>query len=324
VGPEVVLGILFGGAIVLAAVTTVLIQNVYAPRARLRARIAEVAGGAAARRSQGSHDDTARRTKQIQNKLKEIEKANKKPGLRQLIEQAGYETTVKKFYIVSAVVGLVGTAVYFLLGYPPIGAIPAFIFLTFGLPRLYLKRVAFRRQNQFTKLFADAIDVIVRGIRSGLPVGECLRIIARESPVPVGPEFALLVEGQKVGMTLPECLARNIRRMPTTDMKFFAIVLTMQQQTGGNLAETLANLSSVLRARKKMADKVKAMSAEARMTAMIIGSLPFILFGMFYLLNPESMSLLWTTEIGKFLLYGGLTWMGIGVVVMKQMVSFRI
>ena len=254
-GPEVVLGILLGGAVVLAALTTVFVQNVYAPRARLKARIAAVAGGA--RHSQTGVDDTERRTKQIQNKLKQIEKANKRPGLRQLIEQAGLEMTTRKFYSISLIVGAVGTAAYLLLDYPPIGAIPAFIALTLGAPRLYLKRVAFRRQNQFTKLFADAIDVIVRGIRSGLPVGECLRIIARESSPPVGPEFALLVEGQKVGMTLTECLARNIRRMPTTDMKFFAIVLTMQQQTGGNLAETLANLSSVLRARKKMADKIE-------------------------------------------------------------------
>jgi tight adherence protein B len=193
-----------------------------------------------------------------------------------------------------------------------------------GLPRKYLASAAASRQKKFTQHFADSIDIIVRGIRSGLPVGECLNIIAREAPEPVCSEFRLLIEGQKLGMTLKQALERATRHMPTADMKFFAIVLNLQQQTGGNLAETLAGLSDVLRQRKKMADKVRAMSSEARMTATIIGSMPFLISGMIYLINPDYISLLWTDTTGQKIFYGGLAWMSIGVFLMKQMISFEI
>ncbi len=198
------------------------------------------------------------------------------------------------------------------------------IVMGLGLPRRFVTARAKKRQKKFTQHFADAIDVIVRGIKSGLPVGECLNIIARESPEPVCTEFKLLVEGQKLGMTLKQALERSCRHMPTADMKFFAIVLNLQQQTGGNLAETLAGLSDVLRQRKKMADKVRAMSSEARMTATIIGSMPFLISLMIYIINPGYISLLWTDHTGQKIFYGGLAWMSIGVFLMKQMISFEI
>jgi tight adherence protein B len=193
-----------------------------------------------------------------------------------------------------------------------------------ALPRAFLARQAKKRQLKFTKYFADAIDVMVRGIRSGLPVGECLNIIARESPDPVSTEFTLLIEGQRLGMTLKQALERAARRMPTADMKFFAVVLNLQQQTGGNLAETLAGLSSLLRGRKKMADKIRAMSSEARLTASIIGALPFLISLVIYAINPGYMLVLWTDPVGNLILCGGLIWMSIGVFIMKQMISFEI
>ena len=244
--------------------------------------------------------------------------------LRHRIEQAGLTLTVRNFYLLSAVAGIISAAVYVLLGYSPLFAVAVLASTGLGLPRLVLRRMAKRRQKAFTRLFADAVDVIVRGIRSGLPVGECLAIIARESPDPVGAEFKLMVEGQKLGMTLKQALERACRRMPTADMKFFAVVLTLQQQTGGNLAETLAGLSNLLRGRKKMAAKIRAMSSEARMTASIIGCLPFLISLVIYLLNPGYISLLWTNPMGQVMLYGGLLWMGIGVFIMKQLVSFEI
>jgi tight adherence protein B len=297
----------------------------FGPRARLRARLATIA-------STGPRRDGAqplqRRTRQVEARLKEAGHAGaqgrRRIELRHRIEQAGLTLTVRNFYLLSAVAGLVSAAVYVLLGYSPLFAVAVLASTGLGLPRLLLRRMAKRRQKAFTRLFADAVDVIVRGIRSGLPVGECLAIIARESPDPVGAEFKLMVEGQKLGMTLKQALERACRRMPTADMKFFAVVLTLQQQTGGNLAETLAGLSNLLRGRKKMAAKIRAMSSEARMTASIIGCLPFLISLVIYLLNPGYISLLWTNPIGEVMLCSGLLWMGIGVFIMKQLVSFEI
>src|SRR5690606_8301152 len=164
-------------------------------------------------------------------------------------------------------------AVYLAMGYPPVGALPVAISVGFGVPRFTVRWLGARRVKKFTLLFANAVDVIVRGIRSGLPVGECLNIIARESPEPVAGIFREIVEAQRLGLSLDQALERAEELMPTSEMKFFNIVLAIQQQTGGNLAETLSNLSSILRARKKMGDKVKALSSEARSSAMIIGSL---------------------------------------------------
>ena len=216
------------------------------------------------------------------------------------------------------------TGLYLLLGHPILFAPVVFFVMAVGLPRWMLGRMAMRRQKQFTKLFADAIDVIVRGIRSGLPVSECLGIIARETPEPVSTELRLLVEGQQVGMTLKQALERAARRMPTADMKFFAVVLNLQQHTGGNLAETLNGLSNVLRGRKTMADKIRAMSSEARLTATIIGALPFLVSLIIYAINPAYIMLLWTEPLGNVILYGGLLWMATGLFIMKQMINFEI
>jgi tight adherence protein B len=297
----------------------------FGPRARLRARLAVIAG-TGSRREDGL--PAQRRTKQLEARLKEAGHASKhgrrRVELRLRLEQAGLTLSARNFYLLSAAAGFAGTAVYLLLGYPPLFAAAVLASTGLGLPRMVLSRLAKRRQKAFTRLFADAIDVIVRGIRSGLPVGECLAIIAHESPDPVGAEFKLVVEGQKLGMTLKQVLERACRRMPTADMRFFTVVLTLQQQTGGNLGETLAGLSNLLRGRKKMAAKIRAMSSEARLTALIIGSLPFLVSLGIYAVNPAYMSLLWTELLGRVILYGGLFWMAIGLFVMKQMVSFEI
>jgi tight adherence protein B len=296
-------------------------------RARMRVRLAAIAGDAKEGPGAKKGVTTKGRNRQIKSKLEEASGGatpSRRVELRLLIERAGLAISVRTFYIGSAGSGVVATALFLLMGYSWYWSPGVLIVMGLGFPRKVLKSMAARRQKHFTQHFADAIDVIVRGIKSGLPVGECLNIIAREAPEPVCSEFKLLVEGQKLGMTLKQALERSCRHMPTADMKFFAIVLNLQQQTGGNLAETLAGLSDVLRQRKKMADKVKAMSSEARMTATIIGSMPFLISGMIYLINPEYISLLWTDHTGKKIFYGGLTWMGIGVFLMKQMIAFEI
>ena len=311
----------------------VLVQNT-GSRARLKVRLAAIAGDAKDGPSvkKGAQAKGRSRSSTIKSKLEEAGgTASRRVELRLMLDRAGMTISVKGFYIVSAISGIIGTALFILIfarrlsaGWLIFSAACVLVFMAVGFPRWVVKRRASKRQARFTQSFADAIDVIVRGIRSGLPVGECLNIIARELPVPVCDEFKLLVEGQKVGMTLRQALERSCRRMPTSDMKFFAIVLNLQQQTGGNLAETLAGLSDVLRSRKKMADKVRAMSSEARMTAMIIGAMPFVIMGIVSLFSPEYIGLLFTTSAGNKIVMVGAAMMGLGVFIMNKMISFEI
>nr|WP_246423781.1 type II secretion system F family protein [Roseospira goensis] len=183
--------------------------------------------------------------------------------------------------------------------------------------------MARRRQKRFTTEFPNAIDVLVRGVQSGLPVSECIGIVGREVPDPVGAEFRMMVEGQRVGLPLSEIMARGLERMPTPEYKFFAIVLQIQQQTGGNLAETLANLSTVIRERKQMRLKVKALSSEAKASAWIIGSLPFIVVALISLTSPTYLVPLFETAAGHIIMVGGLLWMATGVAIMAKMINFK-
>jgi tight adherence protein B len=309
-----------------SALGFVIAQNT-GSRARMRVRLAAISGGVKQGSAVKSGQSSLRRSRQIKSKLdqaSETGKPSRGVELRLMIERAGLTMSPTTFYILSATLGLVCTGLFLLMGYSWIWSPAVLIAMGVGYPRRWLKKRAAKRQRRFTQHFADAIDVIVRGIRSGLPVGECLNVVARESPEPVGTEFKLLVEGQKLGLTMKQALERSCRHMPTADNKFFAIVINLQQQTGGNLAETLAGLSDVLRSRKRMADKVRAMSSEARMTATIIGSMPFIISLLIYVINPDYISLLWTTSMGKKIFYGGLAWMSIGVMMMKKMIAFEI
>ncbi|MCP4395028.1 MAG: type II secretion system F family protein [Alphaproteobacteria bacterium] len=266
------------------------------------------------------------RKKQIQNKVKELEdKKNataNKNSLKNLLLQAGHNISPAKFYLFSFLFGLTMFGLAVLWKGFGIFSILVFFAMTIWYPKRRIKKKAIKRQKKFVTLFADAIDVIVRGIRSGLPVGECMQMIGSEMPDPVGHEFRIIIEGQKLGMPFDEIMMKSLERMPVESLKFFAIVLSIQQQTGGNLAETLSKLSDVLRQRKKMKDKVQALSSEAKASAMIIGSLPFILAGILSLLAPEYIGLLFSEFLGNVMIAGGLTWMGIGCLVMKKMISF--
>ncbi|MEL7488655.1 MAG: type II secretion system F family protein, partial [Pseudomonadota bacterium] len=193
-----------------------------------------------------------------------------------------------------------------------------------GLPNWFVGFYKSRRQKKFADEFSNAIDVIVRGVKSGLPVNECLKIIASEAPKPVNEEFHMLTEGIKIGLPLEQSLERMYSRMPLQEVNFFAIVLLIQQKTGGNLAEALGNLANVLRSRKNMEGKVKALSAEAKASAMIIGALPFLVMGAVKLASPDYLTPLFTTRVGNFILIGAGTWMFIGVMVMKKMMAIKV
>lgn len=276
----------------------------------------------------GAADSAIQKRKQVQDSLKELEdrqKAERKKSLtlRARLEQAGLKWSPAKFWIVSAILGGVAVLLTLVTRQHILLVLAAGVVAGLGLPRWFLGMARGRRQKKFTANFADALDVIVRGIKSGLPLNECLKIIAREGESPVKEEFQTLVEGIAVGVDTDEGLRRMLRRIPLSELSFFAIVLSIQSKTGGNLAEALNNLSGVLRARKMMREKVSALSSEAKASAMIIGSLPPGVATMVTIISPEYMMPLFTTPMGQLLLLGGMTWMGIGIFVMRGMINFK-
>lgn len=273
-------------------------------------------------------DQGANRKKAVADTLKELEerqKTKEKVSLRVRLQRAGLDVTPNVFWVASLISGVVaGLGLFLMMPTVPIIGIAAAIFVgAFGVPRWVVHKMTVRRQNKFVDEFANAIDVIVRGVKSGLPLNECLGIIARESPQPICGEFQELVEQQRVGVPLSECFERMMQRMPLSEVKFFAIVVSIQQQAGGNLSEALGNLSGVLRDRKRLQGKVKALSAEAKASAAVLGALPFIVMTMVYLSTPHYIAILWTTKIGQFLLGVAAIWMSMGVLTMKKMINFK-
>lgn len=321
----IVIAITAAGGIFLLLVGAVMVTIAMRPKMRMKKRIESIGS-----LSHGAGDVSAkaesRRQKRIQDKLKGVGTTEKSEGITEkvaaAIMQAGIQVEPVAFLIGCIVSGLIGALVPFIMGMKPMMIPIGAILMGAGIPKFILGTIARRRQNAFTSHFAEAIDVVTRGIRSGLPVGECLNVIAREFEGPVGEEFTNIVEGQRLGMTLEEIMARALKRIPTAEFKFFAIVLQIQKQTGGNLADTLENLSEVLRDRKRMKDKVQALSSEAKSSAAIIASLPFAVMGLLSLVNPAYVGVLFGD--GIHLIYIGLTMMGLGVLVMKQMINFDI
>jgi tight adherence protein B len=192
----------------------------------------------------------------------------------------------------------------------------------FGLPRWGLAFLKKRREAAFLKALPDAVDVIVRGIKAGLPLFESIKVVAADSPEPLKSEFLSIIETQAIGIPLGEACQRLYERMPVPEANFFGIVVAIQQKSGGNLSEALGNLSKVLRDRRKMAEKIQAMSMEAKASAAIIGSLPPIVMIMVYITTPGYISLLWTHPTGQLMLVGCAVWMSIGIMVMKKMINF--
>ena len=279
-------------------------------------------------RSRLMEDPKDTRRKQIQdslNQLGEREKQRKKRlNLRTLIAQTGIDLSIRTFWVLSLILGLILAAVPFIFALPWYVSAGSGLVGFLGLPRWVVKFLRTRRQNVFLHDFADAIDVMVRGLKSGLPVTDAMRIIATESGPPVGPEFNEVVEGQRIGISVDQGIERMVERMPLAEVNFLAIVMAIQSKTGGNLSEALGNLSKVLRDRKKMKAKIKAVSQEAKSSAAIIGSLPFIIMGALTVLNPEYLNPLFYTTVGNILLIVSATWMMTGVLIMRKMINFEI
>jgi tight adherence protein B len=269
---------------------------------------------------------TVSRREQVAKSLKEIEDKETKAraSLELRLTQAGLSVSKGQFYAFSAIAGALAGLFGFLASGSGLIACGLAFAAGLGLPRWLVAYLRKRRMARFIVELPNALDVIVRGIRSGLPVGDCMRVIAREAQEPVKGEFRALVEAQALGISLGDAVARLYERMPVPEANFFAIVVGIQQKSGGNLSEALGNLSRVLRDRRKMADKVQAMSMEAKASAAIIASLPFIVAFLAYLTSPDYISLLWTSQIGQLALAGSALWMIIGVVVMSRMIRFDI
>lgn len=292
-------------------------------------RIAVVAGSgrgeARLKPGKGAGEQVLTRRKQIVEGLKAQERLERraKLTLAARIQQAGLSTSLRTFWIASVVFGLGAGAVTGFLIHSPLAAAGAAFVGGLGLPRWFLGVLCKSRLKKFTEEFPNSVDIIVRGIKSGLPVHDCLKVIAQESPQPVAGEFQRLVEGIGVGQELSSGLEKMYTRMPTSEVRFFSIVMAIQQKTGGNLAEALTNLSTVLRARKLMGEKIKALSGEAVASAWIIGSLPPAIMTLVMFVSPTYMMPMFTDPRGHIALMVGSAIMAMGAFIMRRMINFK-
>ncbi len=271
--------------------------------------------------------EVANRRKQVGDSLKELEakqKERSKVSLEMRIGQAGLDWSKRKYFVFSAVLGLTVGFVLLVMSRNLFMAGFGLVAGALGLPSWILSYLKKQRIKKFIAALPDAMDVIVRGIKSGLPLGDCLRIIATEAQEPVKSEFRLIVETQTLGVSLAEACSRLSQRIPVSEANFFGIVIEIQQKAGGNLSEAISNLSRVLRARKQMRAKVTAMSMEAKASAAIIASLPFVVGILVYLSSPHYMEILWLTKVGKLIMAASGFWMLMGVLAMKKMINFDI
>jgi tight adherence protein B len=275
--------------------------------------------------------EMSKRRKSVQDSLKDLEKKqeerSRKMGdgsLKSRLAQTGLPLTMPRFYMMSAALGVFALVASLLAGVPMIAAAGAAFVAVIGLPRWIVAFLVKRRQKKFLTEFPNALDVMVRSIKSGLPLNDALRLIAADGQEPVKAEFRRVVESQQVGLSIPEACVRMMQTMPLPEVNFFAIVITIQSQAGGNLSEALGNLAKVLRERKKMKAKVQALSMEAKASAVIIGALPFIVALLVYLTSPEYMMILFTDPRGHMIMLFSAVWMSIGIFVMRNMINFDI
>ncbi len=305
-----------------------------ADRGKQSKRLKAISDGA--RRGGAAEAVNAARRKQMDattKALRDREEANRKKkvgaSLEDKIKQSGMNITIPMFYMASVASGVVAfVGLFFGLklneGMMLLAAGGISFAAAFGLPRWFLGMKIAGRQKKFISQFADTIDVIVRGVKSGLPLHECLKMIAKESPQPLAGEFQVVCDAIAMGVDVPQALDRMYQRTPIQEVNFFNIVLNIQQKAGGNLSEALGNLSNVLRSRKLLREKIKALSSEAKASAMIIGSLPIIVMLLVYMTTPAYIMTLFTTDLGHLILLIAGVLMGMGIYIMRSMINFAI
>jgi tight adherence protein B len=264
------------------------------------------------------------RREQVEGTLKdlEVQAKAKRPPLATKIEQAGLTWSKQRFIITSVVLGLVAFLAFMLVDAGLFASLGVGFAAGFGLPLWILKFLKKRREAKFLDGLPDAVDIIVRGIKAGLPLLDCLRMISLDAAEPIRSEFRAIIDTQAIGMPIGEACSKLYERIPLPEANFFGIVISIQQRAGGNLSEALGNLSKVLRDRKKMKAKIQAMSMEAKASASIIACLPLAVMLLVYLSSPDYISLLWTSSQGRMLLACSAAWMATGVMVMRKMINF--
>jgi len=261
----------------------------------------------------------------VESTLRDFEERQKKSKTVPLsvrIQRAGLSWSKRQFALISAIIGLGMFAIGFLSGTGLLAAAGLGFAGAFGIPRWLLSFLKKRREGKFLEALPDAVDIIVRGVKAGLPLIDCIKMITLEAPEPLKTEFRLIMETQAIGIPLGEACSKLHERTPVPEANFFGIVVAIQQKAGGNLSEALGNLSKVLRDRKKMRAKIQAMSQEAKASAAIIGALPIIVMVLVYLTSPKYITLLFTDPPGNVMLAGSAVWMTMGVLVMKKMINF--
>jgi len=293
-------------------------------RAAEKRQEAVVHTGAAAPARTARNPQKSRR-EQVEGTLKELDERSAKQKsvpLSVKIAQAGLTWSKRRFIITGAVFGGVTFLVTLTLDAGLLSALGMGFAAGAGMPLWLLKFLKKRRENKFLMAFPDAVDIVVRGVKAGLPLLESLRIITTDAPEPLKSEFRAILDTQTIGIPIGEACGKLYERIPVAEANFFAIVIAIQQKAGGNLSEALGNLSRVLRERKKMKAKIQAMSMEAKASAAIIGCLPPAVATLVYITSPQYIELLWTTSTGRMMLIGCAVWMSMGVLVMRKMINF--
>jgi len=317
-------GVFFLVAIAIGGVAWVFVYPYLSGEKKAERRMASVARAEpiAARPARAASKS---RREQVEGTLKEIEERRRRatrPPLTERLRQAGLSWSKRRFMITAGALGVTAFVVMFVLER---GLIPALGFgfaAGFGLPFWALSFLKKRREAKFLATFPDAVDVIVRGIKAGLPLLDSLKLIATDAEEPVRSEFRAVIETQTIGMPIGEAALKLYENMRVPEANFFGIVVSIQQRAGGNLSEALGNLSRVLRDRKKMKAKIQAMSQEAKASAAIIGALPIAVMTLVWITSPSYIDLLWTDPLGRVMLACSAAWMLCGVLVMRKMINF--
>lgn len=318
-----IVAVFFLASAAIGGVVYVFLYPLLSGERKTEQRIQSVAGTTPAARATRGPQKSRRDI--IESTLRDFDERHKKSKIVPLsvrIARAGLSWSKRQFAIISAGIGL---AMFALGTFAGVGLLVSAVLGfagAFGVPRWLLSYLKKRRETKFLDHFPDAVDVIVRGIKAGLPLLDCIKMIVSEAPEPLKTEFRLILETQAIGMPLGEACGKLYERTPLPEANFFGIVVAIQQKSGGNLSEALGNLSKVLRDRKKMKAKIQSMSQEAKASASIIGALPIAVMTLVYLTSPNYISLLFTNPVGHIMLAGSAIWMVMGVLVMKKMINF--
>jgi len=319
------IALFFLAAVAIGGVVWVFVYPFLSGERKAEKRMETVARTGSVVPARTGRNPTKTRREQVEGTLKELEQRSvkaKSVPLSVKIAQAGLTWSKQRFFITAGMLGLFGFLTVLMIDGGLLAALGIGFAMGCGMPLWLLKFLKKRREAKFLQGFPDAVDIIVRGIKAGLPLLESMRIITSDAPEPLKSEFRAIIETQTIGIPLGEACGKLYERIPVPEANFFGIVIAIQQKAGGNLSEALGNLSRVLRDRKKMKAKIQAMSMEAKASASIIAALPFAVMMLVYITSPDYIELLWTHPMGRMMMVCCAVWMTLGVLVMRKMINF--